>query len=113
MGISSLAGLLSMRGQASYCASKAGFNSYLDSARIELRHKGIRFTKIMPGFIKTEIVDDMEKFPFCISAEQAAGEIARHVERGSEQGIVPAYPWRLLAPALARLPERFVTRIMG
>ena len=110
VGISSLASLQPLREQAAYCASKAGFSMYLKAARHELKGKNIAVTDILPGFVKTDIVDgvDIGKLPFAIPAEQAAREIATLVEKRVKRGIVPAFPWVLLRPLLGRVPQGFV-----
>lgn len=112
VGISSLASLQPIATQAAYCSSKAGFSMYLDSARIELKRKGITITDILPGYIKTDIVEgvDIGKLPFAIPVEQAAREMARLIEKRVKSGVVPAFPWKLLLPFFGHLPERF-TRV--
>ena len=112
VGISSLASLQPIATQAAYCASKAGLSMYLDSARIELRRKGIVVTDILPGYIKTDIVEgvDIGQLPFAIPVEQAAREMARLIERRVKSGVVPAFPWKLVRPFMGHLPERF-TRV--
>jgi short-subunit dehydrogenase len=109
IGISSLASLQPMMGQAAYCASKAGFSMYLKAARIELRAKGITVTSILPGYIATDIVEgvDISKLPFAISAVQAAREMADLIDKEVESGVVPAFPWKFVKPFLGHLPERF------
>lgn len=109
VGISSLASLQPMATQAAYSASKAALSMYLKAARIELRPKGITISDILPGYIKTDIVDgvDIGQLPFAISTEQAAREIAKLIERRVERGIVPAFPWKLVRPLIGHLPERF------
>lgn len=110
VGISSLASLQALPKQAAYCASKAAFSMYLDSARLELKRKGICVTKIMPGFIKTDIVKgvDIAKMPFAVSVEQAARELADLIEKRVAVGIVPAFPWKWLRPFFGYIPERFM-----
>jgi short-subunit dehydrogenase len=112
VGISSLASLQPIATQAAYCASKAGFSMYLESARIELKRKGIAITDILPGYIKTDIVEgvDIGKLPFAIPVEQAAREMTRLIEKRVKSGVVPAFPWKLLLPFFGHLPERF-TRV--
>ena len=112
VGISSLASLQPVATQAAYCASKAGFSMYLDSARIELKRKGIAVTDILPGYIKTDIVEgvDIGKLPFAIPVEQAAREMTRLIDKRVKSGVVPAFPWKLLLPFIGHLPERF-TRV--
>ncbi len=104
VGISSLASLTPIPKQAAYCATKAGFSMYLDAAAVELRKHNIRFTKILPGFVKTDIVENMEQYPFIVSAEKAAKEIVDHIEKGRSVGVVPGYPWKFLKPVLSNLP---------
>jgi len=105
VGISSLASLTPIPKQAAYCATKAGFSMYLDAAAIELKKYKIDFTKILPGFVKTDIVDNMEQYPFLVSAEQAAREMANHIEKRRAVGVVPGYPWKILKPLLANMPS--------
>lgn len=109
VGISSLASLQPVATQAAYCASKAGFSMYLKATRIELKRKGIAVTDILPGYIATDIVEgvDIGKLPFAIPAEQAAREMATLITRRVKNGIVPAFPWKLIRPLLGHLPERF------
>jgi short-subunit dehydrogenase len=112
VGISSLASLQPVASQAAYCASKAGLSMYLNSARIELRRRGIVVTDILPGYIKTDIVEgvDIGQLPFAIAPEQAAREMTRLIAKRVKSGIVPAFPWKLVRPFLGHLPERF-TRV--
>ena len=105
VGMSSLASLAPIPKQAAYCATKAGFSMYLDAAAIELKKYNIDFTKILPGFVKTDIVENMDKFPFVVSAEKAAKEMVTHIEKRRSVGVVPGYPWRLLKPVLANMPS--------
>jgi short-subunit dehydrogenase len=105
VGISSLAALQAIPKQGAYCASKAAFSMYLDAARIELRHKNISVCAILPGFVLTDIMPKMEKYPFAVSAEQAAKEIVTLVEKRKDRGIVPAWPWRWLRPLLGHFPD--------
>ncbi len=105
VGISSLASLSAIPTQAAYCATKAGFSMYMDAAAIELKKHKVRFTKILPGFVKTDIVENMDQYPFLISAEQAAKEIVGHVEKGSKEGVVPAFPWRIMKPLMGKIPD--------
>ncbi len=112
VGISSLASLQPVAGQAAYCAGKAGLTMYLKAARMELRRKGIIVTDIMPGYIKTDIVEgyDIGQLPFAIPVEQAAREMTRLIEKRVKSGVVPAFPWKLVRPFMGHLPERF-TRV--
>ena len=105
VGVSSLASLQAIPKQGAYCASKAGFSMYLDAARIELKRKNIAVCQILPGFVLTDIVPDMQKYPFAVSAAQAARESVTLIEKRKEFGVVPAYPWRWLRPFFGHIPD--------
>lgn len=107
VGVSSLASMIAVPKQAAYCASKAAISMYLRAARIELERYGIRVTDIQPGFVITEIMPDIAKYPFAVSASKAASEMADAIEKGRAEAIVPAFPWRLLKPFFRHIP-RFV-----
>ena len=94
----------------SSCASKAAFSMYLSSARHELKASNIVVTDILPGFVKTDIVEgvDIATLPFAVSVEQAAREIATLVEKRVKRGIVPWFPWALLKPLFGHVPQRFL-----
>lgn len=110
VGISSLASLQPIKEQAAYCASKAGFSMYLKAARRDLLGKGIVITDILPGYVKTDLVEgvDIGELPFAISAEQAAREIVALIEKRVERGIVPWFPWALLRPILGHIPQSWL-----
>ena len=105
VGISSLASLQAIPKQGAYCASKAGFSMYLDAARVELKRKNIAVCRILPGFVLTDIMPKMEKYPFAVSAEQAARETVTLIEQRKPVGVVPAFPWRWLRPFFGHIPD--------
>lgn len=105
VGISSLAALVAIPRQAVYCASKAAVSMYLESARMELARKNIDVTTITPGFIKTDIVPGIEKYPFIVSPEKAAAEMLSLIERRKKTGIVPAWPWKFVKPFFGLIPD--------
>ncbi len=111
VGISSLASLQAIPKQGAYCASKAAFSMYLDAARIELERKNIAVCQVLPGFVLTDIMPKMEKYPFAVSADQAAREIVTLVENRKPFGIVPAYPWKWLRPLFGHFPDALWRRL--
>jgi short-subunit dehydrogenase len=105
VGVSSLAALLSIPSQGAYCASKAGLSSWLGAARIELGRQGIAVTEVQPGFVDTEIMPDVGRYPFAISAGRAARTIADGIERRRKLVVVPGMPWRLFRPFARLIPD--------
>jgi len=111
VGVSSLASMIAVPKQAAYCASKAAISMYLRSARIELARHNICVTDIKPGFVVTDIMPDIGKYPFAIPATKAAFEMAEAIEKGREDAIVPAFPWRLFKPFFRHIPNFFWKRL--
>lgn len=56
INIASLAGETYIAGAATYCASKHAVIGFTDSARIEYRRTGVRFSVVMPTFVNTELI---------------------------------------------------------
>lgn len=105
VGISSLASMIAVPTQGAYCASKAALSAYLRTARIELARHGIRVSNVTPGFVLTEIMPDIGKYPFAIPAAQAAREIADALDAGQREVIVPGWPWKLFKPFFGFIPD--------
>lgn len=59
LNISSVSGLLGNAGQANYSASKAGLIGLTKSVARELSARNIRCNAIAPGFIQTEMTEDV------------------------------------------------------
>ncbi len=116
--VSSLAAFRGFPGAPAYCASKAAVRVWGEALRGELRGQGIGVSVICPGYVETPMTT-VNKFPMpmLMSAEKAAGIIARGLAHG--RGRI-AFPWpmyalvRLIAalplgvsdPLLSRLPKK-------
>jgi short-subunit dehydrogenase len=83
---------------------------YLGALRIEHKDNNIDVTQIRPGFIKTEIMENIDRYPFAISAEQAAKEMAKAILARRKDVFVPRLPWSLFRPALGHLPDKIWKR---
>jgi len=69
-----------------YGASKAALTYFAQSLRADLAAEGIRVSVISPGFVKTPLTDQNDfNMPFLISAEDAAGRIARGLAKGKAE----------------------------
>lgn len=110
VGISSVSAFKGIPGSAAYSASKAGFSSYLDTTRIELKKHGISVVAVHPGFVKTDIAPNMEKYPFVISAEKAAKDIVDGIVKGKANIIVPALPWSVLGRVMPMVPDSIIEK---
>jgi len=61
INISSIVGIKGNAGQSNYAASKGGINSFTKSIALELGSRNIRCNAIAPGFIETEMTDQMDE----------------------------------------------------
>ncbi|ORB72626.1 SDR family oxidoreductase [Mycobacterium scrofulaceum] len=55
INVASLAGETYIPGAATYCASKHAVIGFTDTARIEYRRAGVKFSVVMPTFVNTEL----------------------------------------------------------
>ena len=85
----------------------------MEGLRIALRRKGVVVTTVCPGFVQTPMAPmDAAAMPFVMSAEAAAGRIARLIAR--RRGGVHRFPRRMamLMSLIARLPDGVVARLV-
>lgn len=61
INISSIVGLKGNAGQANYAASKAGMIGFTQSIAQEIGSRNIRCNAIAPGFIETEMTDELDE----------------------------------------------------
>jgi len=61
INITSVVGLKGNAGQANYAASKAGIVGFTKSVALELGSRNIRCNAIAPGFIETEMTDQLDE----------------------------------------------------
>lgn len=111
VAIASVAAKVAVPRQAAYCASKAGIAHYMNSARIELARHGVTVGTLFPGFIVTDIMPDIGKYPFAIPADVAARDMARAINRRQRNAYIPSFPWRYVHPLLNLLPPSLWRRL--
>jgi short-subunit dehydrogenase len=90
VAVSSLGSYKGLPTAAAYCASKAGLNAYMESLRIQLHGKGVSFTTICPGFIRTPMIENNKGMFLIMSAEKAARKMARAIRKRKK---VYNFPW--------------------
>jgi NAD(P)-dependent dehydrogenase (short-subunit alcohol dehydrogenase family) len=89
-GISSLAESRGLPGNAAYNSSKVALSHLLESARMELKHYGIRIVIVKPGFIQTDMTARHKFYmPFLMDADKAAKRIIHGIEKGKS---IVAFP---------------------
>ena len=81
VAISSLASYKGIPGAAAYCASKSAVNGYMESLRIQLYGRGVTFSTICPGFIRTPMTETNKGMFLVMDADRAAKKIARAIRK--------------------------------
>lgn len=71
INMASLAGELHLVGLATYVASKHAVLGFTDSARLEYRSTGVRFSAVLPTFVNTELVSGTQGMKGFRNAEPA------------------------------------------
>jgi hypothetical protein len=113
VGITSVAGFRGLPTSSAYSASKAGFSTWLEATRAEVKPLGIDVVDIAPGYIDTPINQDMASRPFLIPPDDGARRIADLVERGVYRSAVPTWPWNAIGWVMRRVPDVLWARLGG
>lgn len=110
-GIASLAGLRGLPTGATYSASKAAMQAFLEASRIELAPYGVGVTIVNPGFVVTPLTEKNRfRMPFVMQADRAARIIADGIERGKRVVEFPR-PMSLLMRLVRVLPDAMYDRV--
>jgi short-subunit dehydrogenase len=112
-GVASVAGYRGLPGAAAYSASKAAAISYLESLRVELRGSGVDVVTVSPGYIATPMTSrNPYPMPFILTADAAAGKIARLIDRRSAYAVIP-WQMAIIARALRIMPNALYDRLFA
>ena len=104
--VGSIAGLRPQADIPTYSATKAAVHGYGEAIRSWLRGYGVSVTVISPGFITSPMsAKHHGPKPFEISAEKAAGIMARAIEKRRGRLVLP-WPWSILLWFEQFLPAR-------
>ncbi len=107
VGVSSMADVRGFEGSGIYCSSKAAVSVYLESARTEMRHYGVRVMTIKPGFVDTNMTKkNKHPMPFIMNAPKAAALMYKAIN-GKKNSY--SFPWqtRLGSYLLSVIPDSF------
>lgn len=105
VGISSVAG---DRGRASnyvYGSAKAGFTAFLSGLRNRLSKQGVHVVTVLPGFVKTAMLEGMETpAPLTAEPEEVGAAILKAVRR--KTNVIYTRPiWRAVMAVIRNIPE--------
>jgi short-subunit dehydrogenase len=111
--VASIAGMVPVPEEATYCASKAGLRAFSRAIGFELEERGIHVGTVCPGPVDTGFLGDLEEVPDIVlsqpmsTAEEVANGILRCIDEKLEEIALPARSGRLatiayLSPSFAR-----------
>ena len=109
VGVASVAGFRGFPVKSAYCGSKAALRVQLEGLRCELEPHGIHVSTICPGFIKSEMTDDIKvQMPFMLETDVAVKKMLTAIEQKKSLYI---FPWQMEATVgvLRVLPTRVFT----
>ena len=109
--VSSIAGTKGLGVAASYSASKAFQNCYVEALAqlARMQKRGVTFTDIRPGFVATDFLAGAE-FPMLMEKQRVARQIVRAIDRKKEVAVIDGR-WRLLTWAWRLVPRRLWIRL--
>lgn len=98
------------RTMTTYAASKAGVASLAEGIRGTYLHTPIRVTTLFPGYIRSEINETIHTKPFVVDTPVGCRAMVKVIERESDEGYVPLWPWAWLRYLMQCLPLRMIAR---
>lgn len=113
VGVASISSFRGVPGGSAYSASKAAMRAFLEAARVELRHTGVKLTIVNPGFIETPMTEKNEfRMPFLMKCDKAARVIADGIERQVPELNFPL-PMVMVMRLMRILPIAVFDRLTG
>lgn len=91
VNIASSSGQIATAGAATYAATKHAIVGFSRALRSELRGSGVGLTLVMPGLVRTDMLDGLVKprATRVVSAQDVAEAVLRSVKQGHEEVFVP------------------------
>ena len=112
--ISSMSAMRGMPKTATtYAATKAGVAHLAEGLRAELMGSPIKISVIYPGYIRSEMNENVKNAPFMVSTSKGVAAIVDAVEKEKGSAHVPAWPWVPIGLAMKHLPLPVVRRLLG
>ena len=111
--MSSLLAYVGLPAAPAYSASRAAVRIYGETVRAPLARHGIRVNVVLPGFVKSDMSDQLPVSKwFMMSAESAARRIQRGLARNEARISFP-WPLALACWSLSLLPPALSQRVLA
>ncbi len=109
-GISSIAKFFGYYNPA-YSASKAFEDIYLKGLALRLKNHGLKVSVIIPGFVRTPIIEGQDRAFWITDVKKAAAQIIKALHK-KKSVIYISRRWRLIAWMLYLLPDKVLYKIL-
>lgn len=105
IGISSVAALRGRASNVIYCASKAGFDSYLSGLRNKYSRTKIKIITVRPGYVKTKMLGKLEPPGFLTAAPDKLGKRIAKLHQTNRNVVYYKPIWRPMMLVVRIIPE--------
>ncbi len=96
-----------------YAATKAGVAHLAEGLRNELHGKPIKVTVIYPGYIASEMNDQVaQRTPLMVTTEKGVRAMVSAIEKEVADACVPPLPWGPLSVVMKHAPLPVFKRLM-
>lgn len=110
--ISSISALRGFRrALTTYAATKSAISTLSEGIRIDLVNTPIKVSTIHPGFIRSEINDQVEKVPFIVDTETGCKSIIKAIEKEGANSYVPSWPWSIVQLFIRIVPISLLAKV--
>lgn len=92
------------RAMTVYAATKAALTSLSEGIRIDVMDTPIKVSTVHPGFIRSEINENVKKVPFMVDTDVGVRSIIKAIEKEQDNSFVPPWPWAWLRYVLRIAP---------
>jgi short-subunit dehydrogenase len=110
VGISSVAGDRGRVANPPYHAAKAGMSTYLESLRNRLSKKGVHVLTVKPGYVKTDLLPDVDT-PFPAATPEKTAEAIYSAIRWGKQVLYTPWWWRYILLIVTHIPSFIFKRM--
>ncbi len=113
--ISSMSAMRGMpKAMATYAATKAGVAHLAEGLRNELYGKPIKVTVLYPGYISSEMNDnvDASKTRMMASTEQGVRSMVEAIEKEKDSACVPPLPWAPMSVLMKHAPLPVLKKLL-
>ena len=99
------------RAMTVYAATKAAVSNLSEGIRMDLLDSPIEVTTIHPGYIRSEINEEVKSAPFIVDTETGCRSILKAIEKEGANYYVPTWPWFIMARIMKILPLRWLVKM--